>query len=439
MTNLDIFLRLLSVFLLIALNAFFVMAEFSLVSVRRSRINQLVAAGDIQAKIVQKLQRKIDRLLSTTQIGITLSSLALGWIGQSTISVSIKKSIELFPFKLNISPIAVNYFAITLSFLLLVYLQIVLGELCPKSIALLYPEQTARFFGTPSLTIARLFQPFIWVLDLSTRFLLKIVGIEYTKKQLYDLVTSEELQFTIVTEKESTGLEKGERELLNNVFDFNNILAQQIAIPRTKIVAIDINSNCGNLLETVAKTGFSRYPVIDDSLDDIRGTIDFKHITVGLARGELTLETPIQPWLEPISFLPELSFLGDSLNAMRRSRAKMAILVDEFGGTSGLITLEDLIIQLTGDLNSVSTSLQLQKLDDRTSLIEASMNLMEINDTLKLNLPLRDEYQTLGGFLIYQWQKIPSQGEILLYDNLEFTIVSAREPKLLQILLRILD
>jgi CBS domain containing-hemolysin-like protein len=439
MTNSDIFLRLLSVFLLIALNAFFVMAEFSLVSVRRSRINQLVAAGDMQAKIVQKLQRKIDRLLSTTQIGITLSSLALGWIGQSTISVSIKKSIELLPFKLNISPIAVNYFAITLSFLLLVYLQIVLGELCPKSIALLYPEQTARFFGTPSLTIARLFQPFIWVLDLSTRFLLKIVGIEYTKKQLYDLVTSEELQFTIVTEKESTGLEKGERELLNNVFDFNNILAQQIAIPRTKIVAIDINSNCGNLLETVAKTGFSRYPVIDDSLDDIRGTIDFKHITVGLARGELTLETPIQPWLEPISFLPELSFLGDSLNAMRRSRAKMAILVDEFGGTSGLITLEDLIIQLTGDLNSVSTSLQLQKLDDQTSLIEASMNLMEINDTLKLNLPLRDEYQTLGGFLIYQWQKIPSQGEILLYDNLEFTIVSAREPKLLQILLRILD
>jgi CBS domain containing-hemolysin-like protein len=439
MTNSDIFLRLLLVLSLIALNAFFVMAEFSLVSVRRSRINQLVAAGDIQAKIVQKLQRKIDRLLSTTQIGITLSSLALGWIGQSTISISIKKLIELLPFEINVSPIITNYFAIPLSFLLLVYLQIVLGELCPKSIALLYPEQTARFFGTPSLTIARLFQPFIWILDRSTRFLLKIVGIEYNKKQLYDLVTSEELQFTIATAKESTGLEDGERQLLNNVFDFNNILAQQIAIPRTRIVAIDINSNCGTLLETVAKTGFSRYPVIGDSLDDIRGTIDFKYITVGLARGELTSETPIRPWLEPISFLPELSFLGDSLNSMRRSRAKMAILVDEFGGTSGLVTLEDLIIQLTGDLDNVSTSLQFQRLDDRTSLIEASMNLMEVNEDLNLNLPLRDEYQTLGGFLIYQWQKIPKQGEILLYDNLEFTIISAREPRLLQILLRILD
>jgi CBS domain containing-hemolysin-like protein len=437
MTDSDILLRLLSGVLLIALNAFFVMAEFSLVSVRRSRINQLVAAGDIPAKIVQKLQRKIDRLLSTTQIGITLSSLALGWIGQSTIAVSIRKLVNYLPFKIDISPIIANYLAIPLAFLLLVYLQIVLGELLPKSIALLYPEQMARFFGAPSLTIARLFQPFIWILDRSTRFLLKIVGLEYNKQQWFDRVTSEELQFTIATDKESTGLEARERQLLNSVFDFNNILAQQIAVPRTKIVAIAIDANCGNLLELVSKTGFSRYPVIGESLDDIRGTIDFKNISVGLARGELTEETPIQLWLEPVSFLPELSFLGDLLGFMRRSRLKMVILIDEFGGTSGLITLEDLIVQLTGNLDDISTSLQLQRLDDRTFLIEASMNLAEVNEVLHLNLPLTDEYQTLGGFVIYQWQKIPNQGETFTYDNLEFTIVSAQPPKLSQIRLRI--
>jgi CBS domain containing-hemolysin-like protein len=437
MTNSDVLLRLLSVLLLIILNAFFVMAEFSLVSVRRSRINQLVAAGDIPARTVQRLQRSIDRVLSTTQIGITLSSLALGWIGQSTIAVSLKKLITFLPFQTNISPVFANYLAIPLAFLLLVYLQIVLGELCPKSIALLYPEQTARFFGTPSLTIARLFKPFIWILDRSTRFLLKIVGIEYTKQQWYDRVTSEELQLTIANDKESTGLEAQERQLLNNVFEFNDVLAQQIAIPRTKIVAIDINATCGTLLETVATKGFSRYPVIGESLDDIRGTIDFKNIAIGLARGEINPEMSIQPWLESVSFLPELSFLSDLLTFMRRAQLKVVILIDEFGGTSGLITLEDLTIQLTGNLDDVSTSLQLQRLDDHNFLIEASMNLVEVNEALNLNLPLKDEYQTLGGFLIYQWQKIPSQGEILHYDNLEFTIVSAQNPKLLQIRLHL--
>jgi CBS domain containing-hemolysin-like protein len=177
LANRDILLRLLSVLALIAINAFFVTAEFSMVSVRRSRINQLVEAGDIQARTVQSLQRSIERLLSTTQLGITLSSLALGWIGESTMVTLVASAIAKLPLPISDNPVLAHSLSIPLTFFLIAYLQIVLGELVPKSVALLYSEQLARFFGPPSLVIARVFNPFIWILNQSTRWLLRLVGI----------------------------------------------------------------------------------------------------------------------------------------------------------------------------------------------------------------------------------------------------------------------
>jgi CBS domain containing-hemolysin-like protein len=176
----DVLTRILAVLLLIAINAFFVTAEFSIVSVRRSRINQLVSAGDVQAKTVQDLQRGLDRLLSTTQFGITLSSLALGWIGESTMAVLLSALFVSLPLPTQIQQVLAHSLAVPAAFMLIAYLQIVLGELCPKSVALLYPEQLARFLGPPSVAIARLFHPFIWILNQSTRWLLRLVGVQYT-------------------------------------------------------------------------------------------------------------------------------------------------------------------------------------------------------------------------------------------------------------------
>jgi CBS domain containing-hemolysin-like protein len=437
MNGLDVLLRLLSVLLLIALNAFFVMAEFSLVAVRRSRINQLVVAGDEAAQMVQSLQKSIDRLLSTTQIGITLSSLALGWIGQNTIAILIKKSIYFLEWQGKSSAVVANYLAIPLAFLSLAYLQIVLGELVPKSIALLYPETMARFFGAPSLAIARLFRPFIWILDRSTRFLLNSIGIKETHHQWHESITSEELQLMITTEKESTGLTPKERQLLSGIFELRHLLAQQIMTPRTQIVAVEITDNFATLIEKVATTGLSCYPAIGDSLDDIHGLIDFNNIVLPLARGEITPDMSIQAWIEPISFLPELIILSDLLPLMLHSHLKTVILVDEFGGTTGSVSIQDLIVQLTGNLDREETLLQFQKLDEKTYIIEAQMNLTEINHHLNLDLPLTDKYQTLGGFLIYQWQKIPRQGETFHYDRLAFTVASMRGPKLSQIELKL--
>lgn len=435
LTNRDILLRLLSVLILIAINAFFVTVEFSMVSVRRSRINQLVEAGDIQARTVQSLQRSIERLLSTTQLGITLSSLALGWIGESTMVTLVASAIAKLQLPININPILARSLSIPFTFFLIAYLQIVLGELCPKSVALLYSEQLARFFGPPSLVIARVFNPFIWILNQSTRWLLRLVGIQYTGHSWYNRVTSEELQLIITTERESPGLEAKERELLNNVFEFGEVLAVEVMVPRTSIVALPRTATFQMLLEEIAKTGHSRYPVTGDSLDDIVGIIYFKELAPALSQGQLALDTPIEQWIRPAGFVPEFTPLHQLLPLMQRSHLAMVMLADEFGGIAGLVTLKDLIAEIIGDHPKPESgeNLAWQILDEQTFLVQAQMDLDTVNNLLKLNLPIIDDYQTLGGFVLHQFQKLPVQGEVLHYGNLELTVVSTEGLRLNQI------
>ncbi|TVQ46797.1 MAG: HlyC/CorC family transporter [Gloeocapsa sp. DLM2.Bin57] len=428
----DAVLRLLSVFLLIAINAFFVTAEFSIVSVRRSRITQLVEAGDLQAQTVQSLQRSIDKLLSTTQLGITLSSLALGWIGEGTMGLLVKSAIENLPLSAIVKETLAHSFAIPVAFLLMAYLQIVLGELCPKSVALINAEKIARILGAPSLAIARLFNPLIWILNQSTRCLLRLAGIEYTGQIWHNQVTPEELRLIINTVRESTGLQVAERELLDNVIAFGELQANDIMIPRTELKAIASTATWETLLQEVANSGHSHYPVKGDSLDDIQGIIDIKDFASSLVESQLTLETPIEAWVKPVRFVSESISLSELLKLMQRSNLKMVMLVDEFGGTSGLVTLTDLIAEIIGDHheNNPNEESEVQTIDEHTFLVKAQMNLEDLNEFLALDFPLTDEYQTLGGFILYHWQKIPVKGETLHYDNLELTIEDSSGPRL---------
>ncbi len=441
LTGTDIWLRLLSVLLLIMINAFFVTAEFSLVSVRRSRIHQLVEAGDDQAITVQTLQKSIHRLLSTTQLGITLSSLALGWIGESTMGVLVASWIEQWSLEEGMRSFMIHSVSIPVAFVMIAYLQIVLGELCPKSVALIYSEQLARFLGSPVRAIARFFNPFIWVLNQSTRWLLRLVGIQYTGQAWRPPVTPEELQLIIATERESTGLEAEERELLNNIFEFGDVIASEVMVERTSIVALQITATFQTLLKEMAATGYSRYPIIGKSLDDIRGIAYFKELAKPLAQGKISLDTELQSWIYPARFVSEYTPLSELLPMMQRSQQAMVMVVDEYGGTVGLVTIQDLIARIIGNTGEVVSSEELiiQRLDEKTFLVQAQMKLEELNELLNLNLPLTNEYQTLGGFLLYQFQKIPPPGEILHYQNLDFTIVSVEGPRLHQIQIRRLE
>jgi CBS domain containing-hemolysin-like protein len=438
----DIVLRLLAVFVLIAINAFFVAAEFSIVSVRRSRINQLVSAGDVQAKTVQDLQRGLDRLLSTTQLGITLSSLALGWIGEGTMAVLLATWFTTLPIPTATRGFMAHTIAIPTAFLLIAYFQIVLGELFPKSVALMYPEQLARVLGAPSMAIARLFNPFIWVLNQSTRWLLRLLGIQYTGQGWASRVTPEELQLIISTSAESPGLEEEKRELLTNVFEFAEVTAGEVMVPRISIMAIPKEATFSDFLHEVVQSGHSRYPVMGESLDDIQGILHFKELAEPFVQGELTLERSILPWSRPAQFVSENMPLDELLRLMRRSGQAMVVVVDEYGGTAGLVTLQDLVAEIIGETREPEDADEeptLQILDEQTFLVQAQTDLEEVNELLDLDLPLSEDYQTLGGFIIYEMQKIPTVGEMLVYGNHELMVESAEGPRLARIKIRRLE
>nr|WP_199332010.1 hemolysin family protein [Anabaena lutea] len=427
--------------MLIAINAFFVTAEFSMVTVRRTRIHQLVQAGDIPAIAVEMLQRSIDRLLSTAQLGITLSSLALGWIGEGTIVVLMDAWLRTWSLPVEVSNFFAHSLSVPITFLLIAYLQIVFGELFPKSVAMLYSEQLARFLGPSVKAIVRFFSPFIWILNQSTRNLLRLFGIQYTGQSWRPPVTPEELQLIISTERESTGLESSERQLLNNVFEFGEITAEDVMIPRTSIIALPEDATFGILLEQITSIGHSRYPIIGESLDDIRGIVYFQDLAKPLAAGKLNLDTQIQAWMRTPRFVPEQTLLSELLPMMQQEKPAMVIVVNEFGGTVGLVTIQDVIAEIIGNAGESESSddLLIQMLDKQTFLVQAQVNLEELNEVLHLNLPLMREYQTLGGFLLYQWQKIPAKGEIFNYENLEFTVMLVIGPRLHQIQIRRLE
>ena len=414
--------RLLLVLGLIFINAFFVTIEFAIVSVRRSRITQLVASGDDLAKKVQNLQRGIERLLSTTQLGITLSSLALGWIGERAIAQILSQSLSSLPLAHSI--------AIPLTFILLAYFQIVFGELIPKSIALIYAEQIARFLGAPSLAIARIFSPFIWVLDLSTRLCLRLLRIK-DRDDYHSRVTFKELQTIVATEQESSGLAIEQRELLNKVFEFANVVVAAVMIPRTQMVTIAQTATCQTLLAKVAATGYSSYPVTDKSLDKIVGIVSFKDFAALLAQGKLVGQMPISDWVKPVDFVSESTSVSVVLAQMQKTGGEMTIVVDEFGNTAGLITRQDTIAEMIGIKVPCDRNTELfDRLPDGGFIIQAQMDIEDLNEQLGLDLPLADDYQTLAGFLLDRWQHIPQDGESLNHGDWKLTVVSKVGPRI---------
>lgn len=429
----EIVVRLLSVVALIFLNAFFVTVEFSIVSARRSRINQLATAGDAQARTVQKLQEKLNSLLSTTQLGITLSSLALGWIGEHTMAALIIHWLARLPIADRPAQFLSHSVALPLAFLLLAYLQIVLGELCPKSVALSYPEHISRFLGPPSLTIARLLNPFVWLLNQSTTFLLSVVGIKENSMGRYGGVTPEELRLLINTSAEVPELKKGEREILSNVFEFRAAFVEEIMVPRTQIAALPQEATFQDLLDEVIDSKHSRYPVTGESLDNILGTVDFYDLALPLSKGELTPQSSIASWIAPAKVVPVTLPLNDLLTQMQQSAKEMVIVVDEYGGTAGLVTLRDLTAKIIGDTAESDSDGQVIYKDSYTVILPAQTDLEEVNERLSLELPTSENYLTLGGFVIFELQKIPQVDEQLRYQDLELTVTGVEGPKLTQI------
>jgi len=344
------FLKVSVVVALVLMNSFFVAAEFSLVSVRRTRIAELVAHGSAAARSAQRAIQEPDRFIAATQLGITIASLGLGWVGEPTLAHWIE---PLFGFLPRAWGSAAGHAAAagTIAFGIITFLHVVIGELMPKSIALQRPEETALFVARPTLLTEQLFRPIIWALNGTGNALLHLIGFKPASS--YQLVHSvEELKLLVDASQESGVLEDEEKEMLHAVFDFGDMLARQVMVPRTEMICIDIDTPIEQVIEMATTHALTKFPVYENDLDHIIGILHTKDL-VRAVHQKGTAPVNVRSILREALFVPETIRAHDLLVRFRARKQHIAILMDEYGGTVGLVTLADLIEEIIGDVADI--------------------------------------------------------------------------------------
>jgi len=406
------------VVLLVLANGFFVAAEFGLVAVRRSKIDQLAAEGDSSAKVVQKALTHLDRYISGTQVGITLSTLALGWIGEPALATIIDR---FFTAMGVAAPPALTHSAaaITTAFLIITFLHVVLGELAPKSIALTKPEGVSKFVARPLMLFSTLAYPAIWVLNGAANALLRLIKIQPVS-ELEHIHSPDELRLLVVQSASHGRLNETDTAMLAGVFDFHDKKARDVMRPRTDIVALPIDASADEVWEVVRSERYSRYPVYTDSLDDVTG--------VFLAN-DLWLHDDEKPFVlaehvRPSMYVPDNRPAERVLDDLRRTRAHMAVVLDEYGGTAGILTLEDLIEEVIGDINDEYDFAQRRAVEANGVLeLAGSMSLVDVRSDYQLDIPQGD-WNTLGGFVFGELGRLAKMGDRVRFPGGELEVVA---------------
>lgn len=411
----DVFL----VLILVLLNAFFVAAEFAIVKVRDSQIEVKAQSGHAMAKVSQSILKNLNAYLSANQLGITLASLALGWVGEEAASKIIQ---TLFvAVGLNVESETIHAISIGMAFFLITMLHIVLGEQVPKTLAINSPEKATYFVALPLRAFYTVFRPFIWFLNASSLFVLKLMGINATAT--HDDHSADELKILLEKGKEHGVIEQNEHELIENVFHFNETTVRQIMIPRTKMVALEASSSDEKIMEVINNEGFSRMPVYKDTIDDIVGIISAKDILKMRSRGETIV---LSNYLKPAYFVPETKRINDLMKDFQKKRLHMAIIIDEFGGTAGIVTMEDVIEELVGEIRDEDDEEEkplVEKISEKEFIVSGIAPLVEVNDHLRYPLPEGDDFETISGLMNYIFEKIPEANEEKEFAGYHFTIL----------------
>lgn len=397
-------LKLAIVIVLVLLNGFFVAAEFSLVSVRKTRIAELVDRGDLSATAVQKALENPDRVIAATQLGITLASLGLGWVGEPALAHLFEPLVALLPG--NLRPGVSHSLSAGLAFAIITFLHVVAGELAPKSIALQNPEATSLIVARPTLWSERLFKPAIWLLNGAGNTLLRWVGVRPAAG--HELVHSiEELKMLVAASAESGVVAPQEREMLHAVFDFRQLLVRQVMIPRTEILAIEADIPLADVIPLVSQSSYTKFPVYDDNLDRILGILHTKDLLNTMQEPGWQARTARTLVREAI-FVPETISVSALLRQFRDNRQHIAIVLDEYGGTAGLVTLEDLLEEIVGEVSGPFDKIAppIQLLPDGSYLIDGLTLIEDVNASLGLDLN-DPSYDTIAGYVLGRLGRIP--------------------------------
>lgn len=434
-TLIKIAAKLFAVLFFVGANAFFVGAEFALVSVRRTRLEARAAAGSRRARAALRLIGDPTVFISATQLGITIASLALGWIGEPTIA-GLLQPVAFQIASAGRAGYVAHLLAIIIAFAAITFMHIVLGELIPKMFALERAEGLALFAARPLELFARVFRAPLWIFNRTGATLGRLIGLK-SSLQHTAVYSEAELRQLIDISRESGHLRAEERRLIHRVFEFSDTLVREAMVPRTAMAAIRADCSLAEITSAFQQHRYSRLPVYRESLDNVVGFIHSKDLTPYLLRPE---EFRLEKVLQPPMYVVDTARLEDVLRQMQKAKSHFGFVVDEHGGVEGIITLEDLLEEIVGDISDEhdeEVNEQISEIAARNYLLDGALAVRDLNRRLKTSLPESEAYTTIGGFLMNVAGHVLQAGEVIEHDGLRFNVERVERRRLLRVRLEL--
>ena len=427
-----IFINIIIVFLLVFMNGFFVATEFAMVKVRKSRIETLALEGDRNAKNTLKVVKDLNSYLSACQLGITLASLGLGWVGEPAISKMLMPLLNMF----NLSEGAIHSISFVLGFTIITGLHIVLGELTPKSLAIISAEKIAMYTALPLIMFYNVTYPIMWSFNHSTNLILKIFGISQADEH-ETAHTDEEIKLLVEDSYKHGLIDKTELTFVDNIFNFSETTAKEIMMPRTDMACIFIEDSFDEIIAYALEEQLTRYPVCRDSKDNVIGFIHIKDLYKQKIDGN---NQNIEGIIREIKFVPESTSISELLKAFKIEKTQMSIIIDEYGGTSGLVTIEDILEEIVGELQDEfdDDGKEINNTEEGNYIVDGKVIIGDINELLDIEIDA-ENIDTIGGWIYSQLDSYPQINEKINYENYEFMILKCDRKRISTVLIKKLN
>ncbi len=405
--------------ILIAFTGFFVAAEFAIVKVRSSRIDQLVAEGKRGALAAKKVTTNLDEYLSACQLGITVTAMGLGWLGEPTIEKLLHPLFE----KWNLNPSISSVLTFGLAFMIMTYLHVVVGELAPKTMAIQKAEKVTLLLAGPLMMFYKVMYPFIWVLNGSARVVTGLFGLKPASE--HEVAhTEEELRLILSDSYESGEINQAEYKYVNNIFEFDNRIAKEIMVPRTEIVGFYLEDSVEEHMKVIQNERYTRYPIFGEDKDDIIGMVNVKDFFIRYMTEDQKDLSSIRSYMRPIIEVMETTPIHDLLLQMQKKRIPMAVLYDEYGGTAGIVTLEDILEEIVGEIRDEydeDEAPPIQHVNEQHIIVDGKVLISEVKDLFGLRIE-EDDVDTIGGWIMMQNHEI-EEGQHVEAEGYEFKVL----------------